>query len=401
MPIIQEIEPMIPSERAIDKSDLPDLVQELERKAATLEGLVSETTKAVITEHMRLINSYYSNLIEGNKTHPREVRKAMAGNYSQDPIKRDRQKESLAHIDTQAWLDLNPPDEERLVSPALLKAIHFQFYMDLPASLKTVSDSEGRKKVVVEPGLFREKGQEVTVGRHEPPEAERLEAFMELFSEAYTFDRNRGQKRIIAAMASHHRLMWIHPFVDGNGRVCRLFTDTYLKQAGVGAYGLWCLSRGLAKNNADYKGALAKADNPRQGDSDGRGGRSEKALVEFCQFMLKTAIDQVDYTSRMLGLRDMERRIHAYVEDRNKGLIPGVNKIRPEAVRLLEKSFAYGEFQRNEMTEISGLGYEVTKKLLQQMKKEGLLTESSSRSPLKWAIPEHAERYYFPELAPD
>ena len=52
------------------------------------------------------------------------------------------------------------------------------------------------------------------------------------------------------------------------------------------------------------------------------------------------------------------------------------------------------------MAGISGLGQSVTRKLVQQLKREGLLTETSSRSPLRWAIPNHAERYYFPELSP-
>lgn len=30
----------------------------------------------------------------------------------------------------------------------------------------------------------------------------------------------------------------------------------------------------------------------------------------------------------------------------------------------------------------------------------GLLSESSSRSPLRWEIPEHAEPWYFPNLTP-
>ena len=60
----------------------------------------------------------------------------------------------------------------------------------------------------------------------------------------------------------------------------------------------------------------------------------------------------------------------------------------------------YGEFERSEMEEISGLGLSVTRKLVQQLKEEGLLTETSTKSPLRWAIPDHAEQYYFPKLTP-
>lgn len=401
MPLLQEIEPMIPSELAVSRSALPEMVQKLERKAAEIKGMIPDMTARVIAEHMRVINSYYSNLIEGNTTHPRDVKRAMAGDYSSDPAKRDLQKESLAHVHTQRWMDDHLPDDERLVSSDFIKDIHRTFYDELPESLRTVSDRSNDTEILVHPGEFRSKGQEVVVGRHLPPEAGRLGEFMDRFSEAYAFTANRGERRIIAAMASHHRLMWIHPFLDGNGRVCRLFSDAYLRKAGVGAYGIWCLSRGLALKNAEYKAALAKADDERQGDTDGRGGRSEKALVAFCEFMLATAIDQVDFIADTLGLPNMEKRISAYIGDRNKGLIPGMSPIKPEAARLLEKAFTHGEIQKWDMASISGLGHSVTRKLVQQMKKEGLLTETSSRSPLRWAIPGHVERYYFPELSPN
>lgn len=92
------IEPMLPSDATIDKSNLPDLALNLERKSAMLNGMVKPATSAILEEHMRAINSYYSNLIEGNSAHPREIRKAMQGEYDSDPVKRDLQLESLAHI---------------------------------------------------------------------------------------------------------------------------------------------------------------------------------------------------------------------------------------------------------------------------------------------------------------
>lgn len=400
MPILQEIEPMIPSERSVDASALPELVQDLIKKSWELKGMVCDASAEVITEHMRIVNSYYSNLIEGNRTHPREIKRAMAGDYSDDPVKRDLQKESLAHIHTQRWLATLELDDEHLLSEAFIRDIHETFYRELPESLRTVEDRDQGLRQVVEPGVFRTNGQEVVVGRHLPPEASRLGAFMDRFKEAYDFTRARGQKRVIAAVASHHRLAWIHPFPDGNGRVGRLLTDLLLHRADIGACGIWCLSRGLARSNASYKAALADADSVLQGNGDGRGGLSEKALVAFCEFMLRTAIDQVEYIRSVLDVRGMERRIKAYIDDRNKGLILGTRRIKPEAAKLMEKAFVHGEIRRNEIADISGLGHAVTKKLVQQMKEEGLLTETSSRSPLRWAIPEHAERYYFPELAP-
>ena len=399
MTSIPNMEPMIPSESGIAKSVLPALALDLERKAAKLAGMVNPITAQVLEAYMRVINSYYSNLIEGNSTHPRDIRKAMQGEYSEDPARRDLQQESLAHVHVQAQLAQNPPAVADFIDPQFFSDIHRMFYAQMPKSLRVVSDAGGNQKEVI-PGAFRQPGEEVMIGRHVPPGAEHVMALLARFADAYKIDNLYGHKQIIAAMAAHHRFTWIHPFLDGNGRVSRLHTDLFLKAIGLGACGIWCVSRGLARNNEAYKAALARADFHRQGDLDGRGELSEKNLIGFCEFMITTAIDQVEYMSSLLDLQKMVARIQIYFADRNKGLIRGVGKIKPEASLLIEQAFTFGEFARADRDKITGLGTSVSRKLVQQLKEEGLLTETSSRSPLRWAIPDHAERYFLPELFP-
>lgn len=398
MAFAPEMEPMLPAPARLAESELPDLAIELERKAAALAGETNSITAEVLESHMRVLNSYYSNLIEGNSTHPREIRKAMAGDYSKDPVKRDLQLESVAHIAVQQTLarDGIPAD---ILAPSTFRRLHKLFYDNVPDSMRQLEFGNGEKKWVV-PGAFRQTGDEVNVGRHLAPAPEDIERLLGRLKEAYDSNKVRGHLRVIAAMASHHRFAWIHPFLDGNGRVGRLHTDLYLRSVGVGACGVWCLSRGLARQNEAYKASLARGDFIRQGVSDGRGALSEKELMKFIEFMLHTAIDQIDYMKQLLDLQSMTRRIAAYVDDRNKGLVPGMSALRAEATRLIEKAFILGEFPRGQMDSISGLGHSVTRKLIKQLKDEGLLSETSSRSPLRWAIPEHAERYYFPDLSP-
>lgn len=67
--------------------------------------------------------------------------------------------------------------------------------------------------------------------------------------------------------------------MDGSGRVVRLWTDALLRAAGLESYGIWCLSRGLARQLANYKAALAQADYPVQGTHDGQGPLSEDRCV--------------------------------------------------------------------------------------------------------------------------
>ena len=76
-------------------------------------------------------------------------------------------------------------------------------------------------------------------------------------------------ERILAAATAHHRLLWIHPFLDGNGRVARLMSHAMLSEA-LGAGGLWSVCRGLARREAEYKlrcseTAICHADTTRTG----------------------------------------------------------------------------------------------------------------------------------------
>lgn len=340
---------------------------ELNRISAKLAGKLSLESAETLRLHMAVINSYYSNLIEGNRTQPHEIRQAQKGHYSDDPVKRDQQRESLAHIEVQKWLYAKAP--------------------------------KGTLLELVEPGQWRQR--DVEIGRHVPPEYQALPALMPRFCEEYHPGKYSGDHKLIAIAAAHHRFLWIHPFLDGNGRVIRLWTDAALKAAGLESYGVWCLSRGLARSAETYKAALARADYPRQGSSDGRGYLSQTALMEFCEFVLDTALDQANYMSDLLALEKLRERIDRYVVARNDKRVPGVDaELKSTASLVLFNAFIQGSLDRKQAIALTGMHERSARRLLNQMKQDGLLSETSTRSPLKWEIPEHAEPWYFPQLAP-
>ncbi len=90
---------------------------------------------------------------------------------------------------------------------------------------------------------------------------------------------------VISAAAAHHRLLWIHPFLDGNGRVARLMSHSMLLEL-LDTGAVWSVARGLARNVEEYKTHLANCDLTRRNDLDGRGTLSEEALAEFTRFFL-------------------------------------------------------------------------------------------------------------------
>lgn len=94
------------------------------------------------------------------------------------------------------------------------------------------------------PSALRETN--VRVGRHIAPAPAELAEFLARFTQAYEAETMGRLRRIIAVAAAHQRLLWIHPFLDGNGRVACLFSNALLRELNVGS-SLWSVARGLAR----------------------------------------------------------------------------------------------------------------------------------------------------------
>lgn len=395
--------PFIPSDTALVVAALPDKAVQLYTQSARIAGLLSPSTRETLRQYMAVINSYYSNLIEGNYTKPHEIRAAQQGNYLSDPAKRDLQLESVAHIQVQHWIHAQNPNWDTLYSPEFIQAAHREFYRNIPESLWSLKNTEGDIVEQVTPGAWRSKS--VVVGQHQPPESEAIPGLIQSFCDRYHPRHYPGDRKLIAAAAAHHRLLWIHPFADGNGRVARLLTDAMLRAAGLECYGVWCLSRGLARSSATYKALLARADFPRQGSSDGRGLLSEAGLVEFCAYLLDTALDQMAYIEDLLSLSQMRERIDGYVaarrDQRAARDLPSFNEREAKAAgRLLMAAFSEGLLPRTLALSLCDMPERSASRLLSRLRDEGLLSQTSSKSPLRWEIPEHAEPWYFPQLTP-
>ena len=109
-------------------------------------------------------------------------------------------------------------------------------------------------------------------------------------------------------------MLWIHPFLDGNGRVARLMSHAMLRDV-LDTGGVWSIARGLARNVAYYKAQLATCDLPRRNDLDGRGNLSEEALADFTRFFLRVCIDQVTFMEGLVAPDRLRVRILIWVEE--------------------------------------------------------------------------------------
>ena len=375
-----------------------DLVAELAAASATLGRALHPATAAQLAGVVRLMNTYYSNLIEGHNTRPRDIERALAGDLDANEQRRNLQLEAAAHVRLQTEIDRQAATG---VLPAPASAdficwLHREFYRDAPDAMLEI---RGRGQTFrMTAGAWRTaREHDVAVGRHLPPSSERVAEFMRTFERRYRFEPLGAAARIIAIPAAHHRFNYIHPFPDGNGRVSRLMSHAMGLHAAIGAHGLWSVSRGLARGLAggpegrgEYKRMMDHADTPRQGDLDGRGNLSERALADYTAWFLRVSLDQVTFMSEVFDIKSLAGRLETYVA-RSETL-------KPETARLLTEALIRGEIERGEAARITGLPERSARRVLNQTIAEGLLGSATPKGPVSLRFPADALEILFPRL---
>lgn len=354
------MEPLFPEDPT---GELERLAEKLLKSASGLSGSLHPETRNAIANFLRPMNSYYSNLIEGHDTHPIDIEKALEENFSKDKKNRSLQLEAKAHIHLHKKIcDIALSGTIKPYDPRFIKFLHKEFYDHLPEDFKVAKNINGDHIPVI-PGEFR--SGEVKVGKHIAPSSKKLNAFINRFEEQYDPASGSNQskiKRIISIAASHHRLAWIHPFTDGNGRVVRLFSDACFISEDLHASGLWSMSRGLARTETSYKAMLANADLERAGSHDGRGNLSNRHLVSFCKYFLETAIDQVEYMTTVLDIDNMLQRIHSFTD-----LMVSKKKLKDESRYILETVFLKGEISKKDPVRLTGKSDKPAKAIMDQL----------------------------------
>ena len=379
--------------------ELAEAGMKLAKASEKLGGGLPSATLGQVAAMVRVMNSYYSNRIEGNNTRPREIEAALAGTFDEDPRRRALQQESAAHVRLQAEIDrraaagvLEDPSD-----PDFIRWLHREFYRDVePAALvlrEGSSDEIG--EIIMQPGEWR--NGDVEVGEHVPPPHAVVPSFMEHFHNRFRQDRIHGQLGKILAMATaHHRMNFIHPFYDGNGRVGRLMSHAMAHHAGIGANGLWSVSRGLARGleegvpgREEYASMMRLADRDRQGDRDGRGNLSLAALVRYTNWFIDVCVDQVEFMTDLLDFGGMGGRLARYAAAR---------EFRPGGAELLRAVLVRGRVERGDVASILGVAPRTARAVSKELSDDGILGSESPRSALELRFPSQTHEMLFPRL---
>ncbi|MFD2837855.1 Fic family protein [Azotobacter vinelandii] len=295
------LEPLLPSDFP---SEILSMAEQLPYQAGKLAGMLPPETTACVGGLLRVTSSFYSNLIEGQFTEPVSLAPRVP--------KRSRKELTelaVAHIGAQeaferAILRYSTVPWSEFFSPP----VSWLEYTAGCSSRPPRSSYALPMVVTLPPGQLRDAAErDVMVGQHAAPSWAAVTPMLNRMQQVYGSPPD-ARTRLLAAMAYHHRLAWVHPFADGNGRVVRLLTHLQLHKLNLSSP-LWSLSRGLARRQEQYYARLANADQPRRGDLDGRGQLTQAGLFEFVGFMLDTCLDQMRYIEAAMRVGQMRERL--------------------------------------------------------------------------------------------
>jgi len=385
---------MLPATRLsfymLESPDIRERETALARLSGELAGRLPPSSRIALARCLEGINSYYSNLIEGQGTRPIEAERALKRNLAdRKPGKADDLATlAVAHIQTERWMRCQLREEPGLdvAGQAFICNLHRHFVEQLPESLRIVTGHDS-ETAVNRPGELRMR--HVDVGKHLAPPPDEVPGLLAAYAEGW----QRLPKTPAHLLLAHHRFAWIHPFLDGNGRVARLLSTAMLARYGYDGDGLWSLSRGLAKRKDRYYEHLAIADSERQGDFDGRGALSLKGATQFAHFMLETCEDQIGFMAARLQIEHVKDRVARFCAERR--LVLGRDE---RAAPLLVEAIFMGKLERGAAPRLLGLGERAARAVVSECVDDGLLVAPSHRSDLTPEFPVYAAAYLFPHL---
>ena len=389
----RSFQPLLPEPRAGARllERAAELVAEGHRLETGARGLAG-----ALTPLMRSMNSYYSNRIEAQHTRPADIERGLSRNFDADRELARKQRLAVAHIEAETALEQGLPSERtQLYAPEFVKRIHAEIYRRLPEHDRV--DPTG---ATIAPGALRTK--EVTAGRHLAPPARDVSALLAEWHETYA--RVPGiEQSVVAAACAHHRLVWVHPFPDGNGRTARLHTHLVLTALGL-THGLWSPLRGMARDHEQYYARLNNADLPRRNDLDGRGPLSQEELVTFASWLLDVCLDQARFMRGLLRLEQLKERLAdllLWLSANPWEMGSEKSVIKREALEALHYVAISGPLDRSRFLAMTGLPLRTARRVLASLLDFGVLKAAGPRAKVEFAVPLDSLRFLFPRLWPE
>jgi Fic family protein len=390
-----QFEPLFPEERVL--APLLEKAAELVAESHRLGGQSGASIVEALRPRLRAMNSYYSNKIEGQQTRPADIDRALRRDFDADASLAKKQRLAVAHMEVEEQLEITAATQpaKELFSSKWVCDIHRLLYGKMPKADRVTEDHEE-----IVPGEYRR--DDVSVGRHLAPSWTEIGSLLDAWAARYR--ASAGTEALVVGTAcSHHRLAWIHPFSDGNGRVARLHSHLVFHAVGL-CTGLWSPMRGLARTQESYYARLNNADLPRRNDLDGRGALSQEELVAFASYFLDVCLDQVKFIRQRLDFEALKERLRAllvHLQQTTWQIGTERSAVKLEALEALHYVAMVGPIERSRFVAMTGLGERTGRRVLASLLDYGLLSAGSPKSAVAFALPLSSLGYLFPNLWPE
>ncbi len=324
-----------------------ETINELLEKASLKIGELNAFSRFVPDTDMFILmhiskEAVVSSRIEGTKTN---IEEAFIEENEIDPEKRDDWKEVTNYVKA-----MNNAIEELKILPLSNRLIRDTHRILL---------SSGRGKYK-NPGEFRKSqnwigGSSINDAVFVPPASNELPDLLSDF-EMFLHNNENKTPHLIKVAIAHYQFETIHPFLDGNGRIGRLFIILYMVANEVLEKPLLYLSEFFEKNRTLYYDNLMKV-------------RLENNLGQWLKFFLtgiiQTATSALDTLNQLIDLK-------ANIE---KEKIMNMGKRSRTAMELLHYLFKKPVVNVREVQEKTGLSSKAANNLVKEFLNKGILRE--------------------------
>lgn len=133
-----QFEPLLPQQHM---DELRKRTRAVVEKSFQLTSRAHPATVASLRELVRAMNSYYSNRIEGQSTHPLNIARALRKDFSDKPDVAQLQRLALAHIEAERVLEQQVAEGEEALSSAFLVRVRIPMNSATHSNTKPASDS--------------------------------------------------------------------------------------------------------------------------------------------------------------------------------------------------------------------------------------------------------------------
>jgi Fic family protein len=288
------------------------LLTRLNDKKAHLDARRPLPTAAIrrLEEQLAVEWTYNSNAIEGSTLTLRETQLILEQGVTIGGKSLREHLEVINHRDAIVLVESLAAQREPL-TPTVVRQLH-------ALVLARIDDENA--------GQYRQLPVRITGAAHEPPPAWEVPPQVSDWADWVQAQEGNMQTVELAAVA-HHRLVAIHPFLDGNGRTTRLVMNLVLMRA---AYPPAIIARA---NRAQYYRALAAADRGDNAPLVNLVGRAvERSLTLYLEAVtpqpapppadqawlpLREAAERTSYSQEYLSLLARTGRLEAIKRGRN------------------------------------------------------------------------------------